>query len=254
MEQTEDNLMTKVPDPNDLVGITVNDEPLTVAVKKLEHNEVAAVVKEELYEQRRCLPASAFASIAAAALRAQAKYYVPHSRTKHLTKDQIRKEYGVMSAPHPTMLANVLDCIRLSERPLSNKEIAAATRYSVEKVTQTTSNVFQFKELLGGMDTTTDSAQKVKLYKIDPKHWPNIEGLLACYNKVLREHKKRTKSKLFSTSDSGTQSAEPKETKTPDAFSKLAECARQELEKSLGISVTISGRIEVVFKFDSQEG
>jgi hypothetical protein len=175
---------------NPLAGCTFEGRPVAELCETEKAKEVAAVVKEELAARRKQLPPPVPLESIIDPRCLCRKTYVRHSRTNHLTDQQIRKEYGVMSRPHKSMTANVLDTIRLSPHPLSNRDIADVTGYTAAQVQSITSFVFCALGDVHGINAAVDTKSNAKLYSINLTAWPEFAVLMQAVNAAYRQRKK----------------------------------------------------------------
>jgi hypothetical protein len=228
------------PTPADLVGVTVGGEPLQSVLRRNEEErkreEAEEEAEREVREKRRVI------------LRHRPAGSMPEEtsrvskRVRHLTQDEIRKEYGIMRSPYASQIENVLWAIR-ENGPITPVDIAGMLGVKPIRIQGVCSLLWRTmknsdpallcREMKGGSYVYKTSNLQV-----------TVEQMYSAYReaKVWKSIKKSAKdSPLLHPADLNPLDSLPTD-------KRIVGVIERAIEKELGVKVEITGRIEFVFK------
>jgi len=228
---------------HDFKGITVDGKSLT------------SLLADELDEEK----SREVAEIRQAQIKIPRGKHKPHarynykersSRTKRLTDNQIRKEYGLMQKPYDNPSCNIIWTILNSDKPLSPKDIAEAIEFDKPMST--------FSALMSTMYSALEPLNVIarKPFKTTFQYFKHVgapENLDAekLWDEIKiytrEQHRRRAKSKIISP----TTSSSPHhlgETLPPVPAGPLVEAIEEAITKVLGIKVEVSGQVNIVIR------
>jgi hypothetical protein len=225
------------PKAENLTGITFEGQPITATIKATidrdHQREIRDVLKEQQREQSQLRPPSIRIIDLLDPTKIRSANYVPHSRAKLLPSNQIREEYGVMAKPHRTNQENIIDSIRLSDRPISNAEIAASTGLTIQQVGSITSGFFG--RMKNGDGVVLDKSAGFSLFWIDKSRWPVLAELIETFRR-----------------QKGHPGVQPIDTAPPPLPSSVGATLGAALSQVLGVEVRVSGQVTIEIKLVNQ--
>ena len=166
----------------------------------------------------------------------------------HLTDQQIRKEYGLMSRPFNTNTENIIWAIMNLQKPSTPKEIAEIAGYkgTPGSLSSILSSIYFALEPAGCI-TREEYGKTKKYFPVSsslPEHPKSIEYLYPIVRRFITDKLKDKKFKLKQPTPLPPIPSTPEDPSTLD----LMTIIKNAMEKALGIKVEVSGKVEVVFK------
>jgi hypothetical protein len=247
------------PTPADLIGVTVGGEPLaSVLARELEERkreEAEDAAEREVREKRRViLRHSKAGPLPAETSRVS-------QRARHLTPDEIRKEYGIMQSPYSSQIENVLWVIR-ENGPISPVAIAKQLSVKPIRIQGVCSLLWRtmkhcapplmFREMKGGSYLYRTADLQV-----------TVEQMYSAYReaKVWKTPARKPKTKRVEidiTPKSGRKTpserllemAQPLMGQDKDGKTRMVEVIERAVEKEFGVKVEVSGRVDIVIRFE----
>lgn len=220
-----------------LKGITFNNSPLDLfPLDVLDPlREVSTIVKEEIKSHRMNFPKRNY--------KEPQEPKEEHEEIRHLSDDEIRKEYGIMSHPYPTLVENVLWVIQ-NEGPISVSDIEKKLNKKPRSLVPLASKLYK---VLGGEGDLLGLERYSPVgnhYLYTLPDFSSTEDIYKKYREKLSNMKAKKKETIVRQ--------DPKTIQT--SLEGIIDKARQEIKEQiqdskLDIEINISGTINVVFGF-----
>lgn len=181
-------------------------------------------------------------------------------RTRHLTSDEIRKEYGIMEKPYKTHVENMLWLI-VNKGPLGLREMAGFLEYEdFKKATRSLSGpLSQIWRVLGD---GPDGVSLLKRHPEDGRNFYSVAGEVTSIETLFETYKERNR-KILAKKRARARGEEPDNPENIESeedqvqgimrktqeinTSPLGKAIEETVKKALGIEVQVNGRIEILF-------
>ena len=222
-----------------LEGITVNGIPLSVETADDLDTEKTNEIEIERRETIKAIPPKKHKSLKNNKTKSHVQGHI-----KHLTDNQIRKEYGLMERPFNTNTENILWAMMNVTTPSTPKEIAEIAGYegSDGSLSSIISSIYY--ALYPGGFVTREIYGKSKKYL--PGTSKDIEYLYAIVRRYItvKTNIRNAKAKETLLSEDLAPPVPPKTSSPLDMMAII----KSAMEKALGIKVEVSGYVNIVIK------
>lgn len=226
----------------DLTGIFREGIALTVEQLKDEerHSEIVAEVRKEIHGK------SVIRRRYSGKDKPKEETKRVHRRVRYLTDNEIRKEYGIMAHPYKTVVENILHLISMMG-PITVLGIEEALGKNKNHLSGTVSGMYRrFGPEGAGLIARKMGANQKYLYEAVGE-W-SVESAVRkqkikkAADRTFHSRQERWSERACELGEGGGESKERSEVSIEDVL-------QESLGKALGVDVTVSGRIEVVFGF-----
>jgi len=230
----------------DLKGITLNGKPLVSKdLSSFESNEIQSVVREEIKEMKSCIPSRTFV----AEYKPEIKDF--HSKSKKLSDEEIRRQYGLLLKPFKTSIENALWMI-INKGPVNFKEICTTLKKPERKFSGHFSVIVRLLDDYIMKKKIKHNGKNIYLYELyevfKEDELINPYTLSLIFKKRYTEYRKKKR--------------EEKVEKIANFHKKVANFYKKVDKEKENISFTltgkdfniyVSGRIEIIFRIEGEK-
>lgn len=238
----------------DLTGVTIGGRPVVEVLReeaeKRKADEVEDLMRTEQREKRRIiLRSSGRGDLVAVRSRVS-------RRVRHLTDDEIRKEYGVDKKPFESLAEGALYLIRVSgSEGCTPHEIAAGLDVPLPKVFSTVSRLFLYMEPKGSESQDMNPLTREMVKGMYRYRWKNpettVEHAMLLYRagSAVAYRAKRDKKRGIGMVETVMERAEREISKLPTHTPEGVVGLIRDLTQ-LGMTVKVEGNVTITFRFE----